>query len=184
MSHTAESIRMDLLKQVCEDAWCSLKQLLELSDSDIRRLISEELCYPVMDRPRLRRAWEAAKHLNEETSESDGPGEAHPFRISSVKHNKRKRDSYEACHEWHNVDPHPAPSTAKDEPRSKENSEESDTMRNKDVCEVCRVGGDLICCDVCILAFHLKCHIPSLNRVPDGKEKLVFVWFPCVLFLS
>lgn len=161
---------MDLLEQVCEDAWCSLKQLLELSDSDFRRLVSEELCYPVLDRPRLRHAWEEAKQCNDKTAETD------PFRTSAERSNKRKHVSIEdECPKRPNLDLHPVPSTAEDEPRSEESSKHSGVILNKHVCEVCGVGGDIICCDSCILSFHRKCHIPSLTRVPDGKEKLFFV---------
>lgn len=33
-----------------------------------------------------------------------------------------------------------------------------------DVCFACEVGGDLICCDTCHLAFHLDCAEPKINE--------------------
>lgn len=35
-----------------------------------------------------------------------------------------------------------------------------------DECEVCGDGGDLICCDGCINAYHLQC--VGLNEIPVG----------------
>mmetsp|Transcript_20130 Transcript_20130/g.26043 ORF Transcript_20130/g.26043 Transcript_20130/m.26043 type:complete len:165 (-) Transcript_20130:253-747(-) len=37
---------------------------------------------------------------------------------------------------------------------------------NFDDCAVCAIGGDLLCCDFCPEAFHLKC--AGLHRIPDG----------------
>lgn len=39
-----------------------------------------------------------------------------------------------------------------------------------EICDVCELGGDLICCDTCHLAFHLKCLSPPLETVPDEAE--------------
>ena len=38
-----------------------------------------------------------------------------------------------------------------------------------DVCESCKDGGDLICCDGCVNAYHLECIQPSLKEVPEGE---------------
>jgi hypothetical protein len=36
-------------------------------------------------------------------------------------------------------------------------------------CEVCNNGGELICCETCSLAFHLKCIRPKIKCVPKGR---------------
>jgi hypothetical protein len=38
-------------------------------------------------------------------------------------------------------------------------------------CYICFIGGDLICCDYCEKAFHMRCHIPPLVNVPAGLWK-------------
>lgn len=38
-----------------------------------------------------------------------------------------------------------------------------------DECEVCRDGGDLVCCDGCISAYHLGCIEPPLKEIPVGQ---------------
>eukprot|EP00658_Telonema_sp_P-2_P055823 TRINITY_DN44378_c0_g1_i1.p1 TRINITY_DN44378_c0_g1~~TRINITY_DN44378_c0_g1_i1.p1 ORF type:complete len:174 (-),score=32.26 TRINITY_DN44378_c0_g1_i1:545-1066(-) len=37
------------------------------------------------------------------------------------------------------------------------------------LCQVCGMGGELLCCDFCNLVFHLECLDPPLENVPDGK---------------
>lgn len=37
-----------------------------------------------------------------------------------------------------------------------------------DECEVCNDGGDLLCCDGCINAYHLHCIQPPLKEIPEG----------------
>ncbi|XP_055323357.1 PHD finger protein 12 [Sitodiplosis mosellana] len=41
---------------------------------------------------------------------------------------------------------------------------------NRDCCDACREGGDLICCDRCPASFHLGCHDPPLSEedIPSG----------------
>nr|XP_001919955.4 PHD finger protein 12 [Danio rerio] len=41
---------------------------------------------------------------------------------------------------------------------------------NHDICDSCREGGDLLCCDHCPAAFHLQCCNPPLSRemLPSG----------------
>lgn len=40
--------------------------------------------------------------------------------------------------------------------------------QHNEVCEVCELGGELICCDTCSLVFHVKCVRPILNNIPRG----------------
>jgi len=37
---------------------------------------------------------------------------------------------------------------------------------HNDICEVCGVGGELLCCTTCNLVFHLSCVSPSLKSMP------------------
>ncbi|XP_024393478.1 protein CHROMATIN REMODELING 4 isoform X4 [Physcomitrium patens] len=36
-------------------------------------------------------------------------------------------------------------------------------------CEVCGIGGELLCCDLCPRVYHLECLTPPLKRTPPGK---------------
>lgn len=36
-------------------------------------------------------------------------------------------------------------------------------------CEVCDIGGDLLCCDSCPRTYHIECLDPPLKRIPTGK---------------
>ncbi|KAJ1701022.1 hypothetical protein LUZ63_000801 [Rhynchospora breviuscula] len=36
-------------------------------------------------------------------------------------------------------------------------------------CEVCNIGGDLLCCDSCPCTYHLDCLNPPLESAPEGK---------------
>ncbi|KAG8385101.1 hypothetical protein BUALT_Bualt03G0006400 [Buddleja alternifolia] len=36
-------------------------------------------------------------------------------------------------------------------------------------CEVCELGGKLLCCDYCPRTFHLECLKPALQHIPKGK---------------
>ncbi|XP_048580667.1 chromodomain-helicase-DNA-binding protein 4 isoform X2 [Nematostella vectensis] len=42
---------------------------------------------------------------------------------------------------------------------------------HSDYCRVCKDGGQLLCCDKCPMAYHLKCLIPPMMRVPTGEWK-------------
>lgn len=44
--------------------------------------------------------------------------------------------------------------------------EEDDHM---EFCRVCRDGGELLCCDLCPSAYHIKCLNPPLAQIPDGE---------------
>lgn len=37
-----------------------------------------------------------------------------------------------------------------------------------DYCHTCKDGGELLCCDFCPLAYHLKCLIPPMESIPNG----------------
>eukprot|EP00300_Choanocystis_sp_HF-7_P036847 c52787_g1_i1.p1 GENE.c52787_g1_i1~~c52787_g1_i1.p1 ORF type:complete len:185 (+),score=18.14 c52787_g1_i1:92-646(+) len=37
-----------------------------------------------------------------------------------------------------------------------------------DVCAVCVIGGELLCCDSCSLVYHLHCLTPPLSKPPVG----------------
>ena len=38
-----------------------------------------------------------------------------------------------------------------------------------EVCDVCRTGGEVICCDGCPQVYHLECLNPPKTRVPRGS---------------
>lgn len=37
-----------------------------------------------------------------------------------------------------------------------------------DYCHNCKDGGELLCCDECPLAYHMRCLIPPMEVIPDG----------------
>ena len=37
-----------------------------------------------------------------------------------------------------------------------------------DYCYTCKDGGELLCCDICPLAYHLKCLVPPMDSIPNG----------------
>ena len=60
------------------------------------------------------------------------------------------------------------------EPGGEEEEEEEEGKlsdsegEHADYCHTCRDGGELLCCDFCPLAYHLKCLIPPMNSIPNG----------------
>eukprot|EP00980_Cylindrotheca_fusiformis_P027804 scaffold22560_cov135-Cylindrotheca_fusiformis.AAC.15 len=40
--------------------------------------------------------------------------------------------------------------------------------QHNDLCDVCNLGGELLCCSTCNLVFHLGCIRPTMNVVPMG----------------
>lgn len=41
--------------------------------------------------------------------------------------------------------------------------------QHNDLCEVCNLGGELLCCSTCNLVFHLSCHRPILKQEPPDN---------------
>jgi hypothetical protein len=40
--------------------------------------------------------------------------------------------------------------------------------QHNDECDVCNLGGELLCCSTCTLVFHVDCVRPRLEELPDG----------------
>lgn len=55
----------------------------------------------------------------------------------------------------------------KDESMTNEPSEDSPIMDDDEWCSVCADGGELLCCDKCPKAFHMSCHVPHLESIPQ-----------------
>ena len=56
-----------------------------------------------------------------------------------------------------------------DEPHSDsdESMDSTDFLdQHNDLCDVCNLGGELLCCSTCNLVFHLSCHRPILKQEP------------------
>ena len=45
---------------------------------------------------------------------------------------------------------------------------------NDEYCFICEDGGDLLCCDYCCKSFHMHCHVPPLDKVPQSEK-----WMCC-----
>ncbi len=45
---------------------------------------------------------------------------------------------------------------------------EDEDDEHMEFCRVCKEGGELLCCDSCNSAYHLKCCDPPLKEIPDG----------------
>lgn len=41
--------------------------------------------------------------------------------------------------------------------------------KHDSVCDKCKEGGDLICCDKCPKSFHSDCHKPKIYSIPEGE---------------
>ncbi|XP_059098801.1 chromodomain-helicase-DNA-binding protein Mi-2 homolog isoform X2 [Tigriopus californicus] len=50
-----------------------------------------------------------------------------------------------------------------------ENVEIDEDDEHMEYCRVCKEGGDLLCCDSCPSAYHLKCCDPPLDDIPNGE---------------
>lgn len=48
-------------------------------------------------------------------------------------------------------------------------AEEVDEDNNFDNCPLCGLGGNLVCCDACPAAFHLRCIGEGTKTIPDGE---------------
>lgn len=49
--------------------------------------------------------------------------------------------------------------------------------QHNDECDVCNLGGELLCCSTCTLVFHVECVRPRLEELPDGEWACAY----CVL---
>ena len=47
--------------------------------------------------------------------------------------------------------------------------EESEEDEHMEFCRTCKEGGELLCCDSCNNAYHLRCVEPPLEEIPDGE---------------
>lgn len=61
-----------------------------------------------------------------------------------------------------------APSEREDEEDSEMEGMDSEG-EHADFCYVCKDGGELLCCDICPLAYHLNCLTPPMEVIPDGE---------------
>ena len=61
-------------------------------------------------------------------------------------------------------------SEKKEKSKKREVDENGDPIKveNRDYCNKCKDGGDLLCCDRCPRSFHLKCLGLTEAEIPDG----------------
>ena len=53
-------------------------------------------------------------------------------------------------------------------PSEGEGEEHADSEgEHADYCYTCKDGGELLCCDFCPLAYHLKCLVPPMDSIPN-----------------
>lgn len=70
-------------------------------------------------------------------------------------------------------------SATKNDEDSREESMNSEDFLNQhnDTCDVCSLGGELLCCSTCNLVFHLECVRPALKELPPGMFwTIVLYW--------
>ena len=64
-------------------------------------------------------------------------------------------------------------SDSEDEEDDEEEDDDIDRKESEDehadFCQTCKDGGELLCCDFCPLAYHLKCLVPPMDKIPDGE---------------
>ena len=46
---------------------------------------------------------------------------------------------------------------------------EEEDARNREMCQVCQQGGEILLCDTCPRAYHLACLDPVLDEIPEGN---------------
>ncbi|KAL3801016.1 hypothetical protein HJC23_002309 [Cyclotella cryptica] len=66
------------------------------------------------------------------------------------------------------------PSTKKANSRTVILNEEDFFDQHNDLCEVCNLPGELLCCATCNLVFHTKCARPKLVKEPDDDWKCAY----------
>lgn len=110
-------------------------------------------------------------------SESDLVSEQPPESVLSTSEQELESDPDSTAEvtlnlesEWETeqavLPPDTSSETVSDAAAEPEPTEERPEIENEDFCAVCRIGGDLLCCDRCPKVFHLTCHVPPLHSFP------------------